>query len=159
MELTPSRQKDPKQRGFRGSLRAYIWGPTVSRHRCGVSAGTHETGAHSLGAYISVPTVSRQRFWISASTYWTGGLQSGGLHLGAYSLAPTILDLGQHSLDWGPTAWGLTSEGLQSLGTDFGSQDALTGLGAYSLGVYIWGPTVSGHRLCVSGRTHWTGGL
>ena len=33
--------------------------------------------------------------------------------------------------------------GLQSRTTGFGSREPLIGLGAYSLGAYIWGPTIS----------------
>ena len=47
------------------------------------------------------------------------GLQSGGLHLGTYSLWAPIVDLGNHSLDWAPTVWGPTSGGLQSPGYRF----------------------------------------
>ena len=36
------------------------------------------------------------------ATHWTGGLQSESLQC----LAPPILDLGNHSLDWGPVRVG-----------------------------------------------------
>ena len=82
------------------------------------------------GPTVWGPTVLCHRMWIWATTHWTVGLQSGGLQsrstdfgfgqplngvgaysLGAHSLGPPILDLGNHSLDWGPTVWGPTVSG------------------------------------------------
>ena len=46
-------------------------------------------------------------FWIWEPIHGAGGLGLAGLQSGA-----TDLDLGTHSLDWGPTVWGLTIWGL-----------------------------------------------
>ena len=89
------------------------------------------------------------------STHWTGGLQSGALQSGAYSFWGTAFGsrealTGLGPTVWGRTVWGPTSGGLQSLGHRFWVSGTTHWTGAYSLGAYIWGPTVSEHRFWVS---------
>ena len=60
--ITPWRQKDPKQRGFRGSLQAYRLGA--------YSLGAYSLGAYSLGAYnLGAYSLWKYRFWVSGSTH------------------------------------------------------------------------------------------
>ena len=81
---------------------------------------------------------SRPAPWPRPALRW-GGCPGGEDHdrdhanplkFGLQSLRPPTLALGTHSLGWEPTVW----EPTISRTTDFGSGDALTGLGAYSLG-------------------------
>ena len=146
--ITPWRQKDPKQCGFRGSLRAYRLGA--------YSLGAYSLGAYSLGAYSLQATNSGSRQTLTGlgPTVW-GPIVSG---------QPTV-DPADHSLDWGPAVWSLQSGCLQSRGLQslrLPPADPAN----HSLD---WGPTVRGptsgglqslgYRFWVSLCTQWTGGL
>ena len=71
-QITPWRQKDPKQRGFRGSLQAY------------------RLGAYSLGAYsLRATNFGSRRPLIGLGAYSLGVYSLGAYNLGAYSLWAT----------------------------------------------------------------------
>ena len=85
-------------------------------HRCGL-------GAYILGAYNLTPPILEPG---------VRSLDWGPTVLGR-TISPPILGPGMHSLNWAPTIWNPTIWGLQSHTTNFGTRDALSGLGAYSL--------------------------
>jgi len=130
-----------------------VWRPTVAHHGFWISLGA--TVLHQR-TYVffrqaeglqSVGLQSRTTFFGSISALPCFLHRLAAYSLGAYSLAPPILDLWAHLLvlytDWGPTVWGPTVShpildllaNLPVLHTDWWPA--------------VWGPTVPHHRVWI----------
>ena len=125
-------------------MRPSVWepkvsGPTILGYQIWSCGNTHWTssldwGPTVLGPTVWGPTVSGHQIRSLGTTHWTGGLQSWDLQPEAYKLGLPDLELGKHSLDWGPTVLGPTVWAPTVSGYQIWSWKPLTGLGAYSLG-------------------------